>query len=1120
MINILCQTHSVRKNRRINHLRRIMKLSIFLFFCMTFSAIARDANSQNAKITLNKQNVAVGEILNAIEEQTDYLFLYNKENVNVGRIASVRVSGQPVADVLSELFAGTFVYYKMEGKHIVLVHDKEKERAIAFAMQTGRVISGVVKDKAGEAVIGANVVVKGTTNGTITDMNGHFTLQNVSDPDILLISYIGYLSKEMPVNGKQSINILLDEDSQSLDEVVVVGYGTVKKRDLTGSVASINAEKIGQVAVVNPALALQGRIPGVLVEQTDYSPGGGLKIRVRGNRSFNASNDPLYVVDGMPLTTGIEAINPTDIETIDVLKDASATAVYGARGANGVIIVTTKKGKEGRIQVDYNGYVGIQTVAKRLDMMDGAQWTEALREAYRATGQYQSPTASAEEDAKMPRLAADPYSLESVLMAYDKNGNYDPSKVRSFDWLGSTLHNSLIHNHNLNIRGGSKKTQYSLSASYTYNDGVVKKRDYEKYTVRLNLDQEISKIFKVGIQTQYTHSNENKDIELYSLAMDNYPVSAPYDAEGNLILNPGGDAMLYNSLMDLDNAISLEKQDRYIGSYYAEVNIIDGLKFRTNLGTDFRGVQKLDFRGSMTTANKGGLSTASNAGEKTYLFTLENMLTYSKKFNKKHDLGVTLLQSVQRFAKDTYGIDVKDLPYEYQHFYNVGSASTISGVSSNYEKWCLASFMGRVNYNFMDRYLFTVSARYDGSSRLAAGNKWVLFPSAAFAWRLFDEPFMSDISFLSNLKLRLGWGRTGNSAVDPYQTMGGLKIQKYNFGETNVIGYYPNVMPNPNLTWETTEQTNLGLDFGFFNGRLSGSIDLYLQRTKDLLMSRQLPIVSGYESVMANIGKTQNKGIEIALSSVNIQSEKGFNWTTDLMLYANKEEIVELYNGKKDDIGNKWFIGQPLEVFYDYQFDRIWQDTPEDRVEMEKFKANGSNFVPGTIKLVDQNNDYKITADDKVIIGNSRPKLAASLINNFSYRGLDLSVFLNSEIGKRVVYNAGLNLNGRENYVNVNYWTPTNPSNECPRPNANQTPQYTSTIDYYNGSFLRVKDITLGYTLPSAFTKKGFIERCRFYASVQNPFLFTSFPGVDPEGARGREYPSVRSFMFGANISF
>ena len=616
------------------------------------------------------------------------------------------------------------------------------------------------------------------------------------------------------------------------------------------------------------------------------------------------------------------------------------------------------------------------------------------------------------------------------------------------------------------------------------------------------------------------HSNENKDIGIYVNAMNNYPVSSPYDDKGELILNPGGDAMLYNSLMDLDNAISLQKIDRYLGSYYAEVNIVDGLKFRTNLGTDFRQVQDLDFRGSMTTENKGGLSTAKNAGEKSYLFTLENMLTYSKKFNKTHDLGVTLLQSIQRFAQDKYGIEVKDLPYEYQHFFNVGSASTISGVSSDYLKWTLASFMGRVNYNIKDRYLFTVSARYDGSSRLAKGNKWVLFPSAAFAWRIFDEPFIPETSFLTNLKLRLGWGQTGNSAVDPYQTMGGLLLQKYNFGGTNAIGYYPNIMPNENLTWETTAQTNLGIDFGFFNNRLSGSIDLYLQRTKDLLMSRQLPVVSGYESVMANIGKTQNKGIEIALSSVNLESEKGLNWTTDLMVYANKEEIIELYNGKKDDIGNKWFIGQPIDVIYDYQFDRIWQDTPEDLAEMAKFNANGSSFVPGTIKLVDQNNDYKITADDKVIIGNSRPKLVVSLANNFSYKGFDLSVFLNGEFGKKITYDPPLNLNGRENYVNINYWTPSNPSNECPRPNANQTPQYISAIKYCNGTYLRVRDITLGYTLPDVLTKKAFIERLRFYASVQNPFLFTSFPGVDPEGARGKEYPSVRTFMFGANISF
>lgn len=1118
MTKNLCLINLVPKKQRQNHLKRIMKLSVLLL-CIAFSVFARPADSQNVKVSINKQNVAVSKILDAIEKQTEYLFLYNKKNVDVNRRTSISVSDQTISDVLSEIFKGTDISFTMEGKHIVLVQN-EKNGIPGTLQQKGKTITGVIKDKNGEPIIGANIVVKGTTNGTISDIDGKYTLNGVSDKDILTASYIGYLTKDIPVKGQQDINIILEEDTQNLDEVVVVGYGTVKKRDLTGSVASISAEKIEQVAVTNPALALQGRVPGVLVEQTNYAPGGGLKIRVRGNRSFKASNDPLYVVDGMPLTTGIEAINPSDIESIDVLKDASATAIYGARGANGVIIVTTKKGKEGRVQIDYNGYAGIQTVAKKMDIMNGAEWVESMREAYRATGLYKSDVASAEEDAKMPRLAADPYSLQSVLMAYDENGNYDPAKVRSFDWLGETLHNSLIHNHNLNIRGGSDKTQYSISSSYLYNDGVIKNRDYEKYTVRLNLDQKIGKIIKVGLQTQYMHSFENKDIGVYSNAANNYPTSVPYDENGELILNPGGDPMLYNSLMDLDNAISQRKVDRFMGSYYAEIDIWDGLKFRTNLGTDFHQIQDLDFRGSMTTANKGGLSTASNNGQKSYLFTLENMLTYTKKFNKVHNLNVTALQSIQRYQQDKYGISVKDLPYEYQHFWNLGSASTITGVSSDYMKWTLASFMGRVNYNILDRYLFTVSARYDGSSRLAKGNKWVLFPSAAFAWRIMDEPFMPKTDWLSNLKLRLGWGRTGNSAVDPYQTLGGLSLKKYNFGSTNAIGYYPNVMPNPNLTWETTTQTNVAVDFGFFNNRLSGSIDLYLQQTNDLLMSRQLPVASGYESVMANIGKTRNKGIEIALSSVNFESEKGFNWTTDLMLYSNKEEIVELYNGKKDDVGNQWFIGQPISVIYDYQFDRIWQDTPEDHAEMEKFNANGANFAPGTIKLVDQDGDYKITADDRVIIGNDRPKLVASLNNNFSYKGFDLSILLNGEFGKKITYGARHNLNGRENYVRLNYWTPSNPSNECPRPNANQQPRYVSTIQYYDGSYLRVRDITLGYTLPSVLTKQAFIERLRFYASVQNPFLFTSFPGVDPEGARGLDYPSVRSFMFGANISF
>lgn len=1118
MINIFCQTCFMPKKHKQIHLKRIMKLSVLLL-CFAFSLFASNAESQNAKVSLNKQNVAIHDILNAIEEQTDYLFLYNKKNVDVDRLTSVSATNRTVADVLSQVFKNSGVSFKIEGKHIVLTRTVA-ETSDAIQQQAGKTIRGVVKDKNGEPVIGANVVVKGTTNGTITNIDGQYTLSGVSDKDILTVSYIGYVSKEIPVKGEQNINILLAEDTQTLDEVVVVGYGTVKKRDLTGSVASINSEKITQVAVTNPALALQGRVPGVHVEETNFSPGGGLTIRVRGNRSFKASNDPLYVVDGMPLTTGIEAINPTDIESIDVLKDASATAIYGSRGANGVIIVTTKKGKTGKVQVDYNGYVGAQTVAKKFDLMNGAEWAEYVREANRNDGRYKSPTPSKEEDAKLTRFTADPYVLASIMMAYDENGNYDPSKVRSFDWMDHTLQNGFIHNHDLNVRGGSDKTQYSMSASYHYNQGVVKEQDYEKFTVRLNLDQKIGEILKVGLQTQYMHSFKNKDTGAYSNSLCTFPTAYPYDEEGNDVIYPGGDPMTFNPLLNYGNALSQEKNDRYLGSYYLEANIWDGLKFRSNLGTDFQQRQELEFRGENTTANKGSLSTASNGGLKSYLFTLENMLTYGKNFNNDHDLNVTLLQSIQRYSQDTYKISVKGLPYEYQHFWNLGSASTVSGVSSNYMKWTLASFMGRINYNFKDRYLLTVSARYDGSSRLAPGNKWVLFPSAALAWRIMDEPFMPKTDWLSNLKLRLGWGRTGNSAVDPYQTLGGLSMRKYNFKSSNMIGYYPSVMPNKDLTWETTDQTNLGLDFGFFNNRLSGTIDLYLQKTHDLLMSRQLPIVSGYSSVLTNIGKTQNKGIEIALSSVNFESEKGFNWTTDLMLYSNKEEIVELYNGKKDDIGNRWFIGEPLSVMYDYQFDRIWQDTPEDHAEMDKFNQHGSKFKPGDVKLVDQNNDYKITAEDRVIIGNTRPKLIASLNNNFAFRGFDMSILLNGEFGKKISYSPPLSMSGRGNEIKTNYWTPTNPSNEYPRPTTLGAADYLGTTCYYNGTFVRVKNITLGYTLPSAIVHQAFLERLRIYASVQNPFVFTSFPGIDPEGARGQGTPSVRTYMLGVNVSF
>lgn len=1097
----------------------LLVLLLGFMTCLTVSA---------QKVTLQFRQVKLTKVFDAITQQTGLTVAYSRPTVNPDRIVTIEAKDEELSNVLSKLFTGMDVAFEIGEKKIYL---KEKKTSDSL-QQTGKTkrISGTVIDEKGEPVIGASILVDETSNGTITNIDGEYSLTGVPENSTLTISYVGYKTIKLKASDKNLANIVLQEDSELIDEVVVVGYGTVKKRDLTGSVASLSSDVISSVPATSAVEALQGRASGVVVSTSNWSPGETPSILIRGKRSINASNDPLFVVDGIPVTGGMGEISPSDIESMEVLKDASATAIYGSRGANGVIIITTKQGKEGKTQIDYNGYVGVQTIQNKLDLMNGAEYAEYTREAYRnsnGSNKYLSDTPNKEQDMLLPMFKQDPYVLESVMMAYDENGNYDPSKIRSYNWFDDVTRNGLITDHQLNIRGGGAKTNFMASVTYNKTEGIMKDKDYERYSIRFNISHNINKYIKFGGQTQYSHSVQNRgsgmetDMYLYRIT----PLGRFINEDGTYPGLVGGDSQMYNPLMNIvKGAVDRPlKTSRYLGSYFVDIKFpIKGLSFRSNLGIDSRTVQDYEYFASATTERQLGNSAASNSVKKYSMITWENYFTYNRDFNEKHSLGVTLLQSIQQDLKETLGASVQNTPSDILKYYDLASGLLIDGVDSDYVKWNMASFMGRINYNYLGRYLLTVSARYDGSSRLADGHKWVLFPSAALAWRISDESFMKSLSWVDNLKLRLGYGKTGNSSVDPYQTRGklGKKRYVYNNGATEIMGYAPSLMANSTLTWETTDQWNIGLDFGFLKNRINGSIELYLQNTHDLLLERQLPVVSGFSSVMSNVGSTRNKGIEITLNTRNIQT-KNFTWSTDWMFSANKEEIVELYNGKSDDIGNRWFIGNPIDVYYNYEKIGIWQNTPEDLAEMAKFNEEGGNFTVGSIKLRDVDGDYKITDKDKVILGNKRPKFVASLVNNIEYKGFDFSIFLYASVGRMLKNDIELmEKPGRANTVRVNYWTPNNPTNDFPRPSADtEKLDYISTIGYDKADFLRIRNITLGYTLPKDLTQKVMLNKVRFYLSANNPFIFTNFTGVDPEGANGRTSPSYSTWMFGVNLS-
>ena len=995
---------------------------------------------------------------------------------------------------------------------------------LGSAFAQNRTVKGCVIDKeTGETLIGASVVVQGREQiGTITDLDGNFVLSIPSGKQKIVVSYIGYTS--VTLDPKDTQVVKLATDALGLDEVVVVGYGSAKKRDLTGSVTSINSKKLMESPALSAMDAIQGKAPGVLVTNSSWTPGSNPTILIRGKRSIKAGNDPLYVVDGIPAATAPNMFSPGDIESIEVLKDASATAIYGSRGANGVILITTKKGKAGKISVDYNGYFGIQTKQNDLEYMNGAEYADYVREAERAAGKYKSDVPNIDDDRNVSSFTGDDYTWQSIAMAYDANGNYDPSKVRSTasNWKDMVEQTGIITDHQLSIRGGNEKLQFVLNTTYFNNEGIYKTSDYTRYTIKGGFDAQVNNWLKVGAQQHFMRSIQNRGRNFQDCWRVN-PLGRFCDDEGNLLeMTSGNDTQYWNPLQYLEeNAIvSPLKINRFVGSYYVDIALpVKGLKYRANIGLDFHSRQDYSFTGPQ--ANNGNLNKAKNSTQQTFDYTIENLLFYDRTFGK-HTLGVTLLQSVERNHREQLTDDVQGLPSDYLYWYDIASASEITKFDSHNQIWSLASFMGRVNYNFNSRYYATVSMRYDGSSRLAEGHKWVAFPAFSLAWRMNEESWLKNFDKLDNLKLRFGYGVTANTAIDPYQTKGLLGNRYYNYGDNLVMGYSSTSLADMGLTWETTEQWNVGVDFSFFRGRLSGTVDAYIQNTHDLLLDRQLPIVSGYDKVLTNIGKTKNKGIEVSLSTVNVQT-KDFTWTTDLMYSTNKEEIVELYNGKVDDIGNKWFIGEALNLFYDYKKIGIWQNTEEDLAEMAKFNANGHKFAPGKIRLLDVDGDYKITADkDRMILGQERPKHIFNMTNTFLYKGFDLNVVLYGTVGgmveNKLRYGHQAN---RNNNLKYDYWTPNNPTNAYPRPDSSSNDaEYESTLWYEKTDFLRLKTITLGYTLPKQSIQKAGLTNCRLYLTAENPLVFTNYTGIDPEGAKAYAAPSVSTWMFGVNLSF
>lgn len=987
-----------------------------------------------------------------------------------------------------------------------------------FAEAQGRAVSGKVSDAGGNPLPGVSVTVKGTTQGAISDAAGKFSVQAANNAT-LVFSYIGYKAQEITIGNKSEVNVSLEEDAASLSEVVVVGYGTQKKSQMTGAISSISAKDISELPVTNARQALQGRAAGVEVSQAGSKPGAGPQIRIRGRRSFNASNDPLYVVDGIPLSGGIDDINPNDITSMEVLKDASSTAIYGSRGANGVVIITTKRGKAGKTQVSWDSYVGSNNRLNTVGVMNGEQFAEYKRESRRAIGQYPLGAATPEADAKIFEAV----ELESIQLG------------RSTDYVEAMLQSGAIQSHQLGVAGGSEKTTFNISGNFFRDIGVVKKQDFTRGTFRVNLDHKINSKLRVGISSLAVLSKRNG--EFYNPiggAMAENPLGKPYDDQGNLIFLPTSDGLRTNPLAEIVPGAQVDETKRYriFNSVYGEWDIIEGLKYRVNFGPDFTVARNGRFTGSQTNARRGGAATGSVDEQFVLNYTLENIVSYNKKFNQIHNFGVTALQSIQRDRDDRTSIGVLGIPAETQSYFRLGDASQITGANTNLTQWTLLSYMGRINYDFKEKYLLTATLRADGSSRFGTNTKYGYFPSVALGWNISDESFMKDLKFIDQLKLRLSYGAVGNQGINPYQTQALLGRTSYAYDNTAAFGYRPGTIGNPDLKWETSTTQNAGLDFSFFAGRLSGSVEYYITNTTDLLAPQPLPTSIGFGGFTTNIGQTRNKGIELTIGSVNVD-KGGFKWTTDLIFNRNREAIIELANGKIDDVAAGRFIGQPLTVFFDYKKIGIWQTNEADL-------ATSFGDKVGQVRIEDVNGDGKINADDRQILGSAVPDFTLGLTNRFTYKGFDLSVFVFGRFGQfiRSTFHTGQNsLAGRYNNLNINYWTPTNPTNEFPQPVVTQEfPKYNSSLQYFDGSFIKVRNINIGYNVPSEYASKLKMDGLRIFASIQQPFIFseyiTKYKGMDPEtfvdgeqGVGGGDInaniaPATKIFTIGLNVKF
>ncbi|MEP2026911.1 MAG: TonB-dependent receptor [Reichenbachiella sp.] len=971
-------------------------------------------------------------------------------------------------------------------------------------------VSGVVTDDENVPLPGASILIKGTAVGVVTDIDGNYSLNVPGQNSVLVFSFVGFNSEEVTVGTQSVINLAMVPDITSMEEIVVIGYGEVEKKDVTGAIGSVATEDIVRANPVQAAKAIQGQVAGVIVSKQNSRPGAGYDINIRGLSSIDYSNEPLVVIDGV-MGGDMNALNPSDIESMDILKDASSTAIYGSRGANGVILITTKRGTKGKPVVSYSGYVGVKTPAHLPDMMNAQQFYKASVTDHELNG-------------------GTPMTFTSTELDMVNSG-------KSTDWLDEISGPAMQTNHSISVGGGSDNTNYHFSAGYLNEGGNLDNTKFQRYNIKGSMDSKVTDFLKIGFTANY--SNTKREVgsnEALRSAYRARPTGVPYYDD---ILNPDenqdfewngyaawmgiNDKQVLNPLIESDpyNFQDETRGNNFFGNAYIELMPIEGLSIKSSLSASVNNSRFGQFRGTMTKDRKTTLLPRSfRQTDDISNYTLDNIITYKKEVGD-HDFTITGAQSSFQERNEEMDSYVDEIPYNSLWYaYGTGRPAELT---TKLTERSLLSYMGRVIYGFKSKYILTLTSRWDGASQLSEGNKWDFFPSAAVAWRLGEENFIQNIDAISDMKLRVSYGLVGNSAVDPYSTQAKLINTPYDFDGSPAFGFAPENLADRNLKWEKSKELNIGIDMGFLNNRISASLEVYSRKTVDLIYNEQIPTSTGFEEIATNVGEVANRGVELSLNTVNIVKNK-FKWTTSINFSRNVNEVLSIGTaGLQQDIATGLFVGHPISAHYDYEFDGIWQlDEAAAAAEYDQ--------VPGSVKVVDQNDDGMISSnediDDRTVLGSEQPDWTMGITNKLTYGNFDLSFLIYTSQGatyrnSMLSGTMGEVGTGRYNALNMNYWTVDNPSNEYYGPGIASNP-YRGAIFYQDASFVRISDITFGYTLPRTALEKFGFSNFRVYAQVTNPFVFHDFDGMDPEFNTSTYNDGIPSatYLVGLNFSF